>query len=205
MLLPLPLRAAACWSSEAFSSFLAGPEIPSAVVVVRHCGGRRTFFDHGFFHRTMTSMGRQDMEEVCTTLHRASGGTIGRCRAVDGGKIGDAGILQRPGSPVGGAMSETQGSTLQSATATISEHFHWHVEAGWNCMMGRGSDEEKKTRGFFAREKVTSSDVCFWEHLLFRGGFVVRTMACRPVPCLSDDETVSNPSLATRNSHRISG
>lgn len=50
-------------------------------------------------------------------------------------------------------MSETQGPTLQSATATISEHLHWLVEADWNCMMGHGSGEGKKTRGFFVERR----------------------------------------------------
>lgn len=53
------------------------------------------------------------------------------------------------------AMSETQGSTLQFATATISEYLHWLVEADWNCMMvmGHGSGEGKKTRGFFVERR----------------------------------------------------
>jgi len=67
-------------------------------------------------------------------------------------------------------MSETQGSTLQSATATISENLHWVVEAAWDCRRGRGSGEEKKTSGFFAERKVTLTDVCFWEYLLSEVG-----------------------------------
>jgi hypothetical protein len=43
-------------------------------------------------------------------------------------------------------------------------------QAGWTCMTGRGSGEEKKTSGFFTERKVTSTDVCFWEYLLSEMG-----------------------------------
>lgn len=75
-------------------------------------------------------------------------------------------------------MSETQGSTLQSATATsISEHLHWLVGAGGNGMMGRGSCKEKENKRFLDGEKGDIVRCLFLGAFALRDGFVVRTMA----------------------------